>query len=265
MRAVGFLLACAAWCAITPLQAETKQERGKRVVEEALAALGGDKFLAMKDRVESGRAYSFYRDRLTGLSIATIYTRYLDSPGQGAVAARERQAFGKDEDYYVLFTDSDGYSVTFRGARPLPADRYTRWVQSTRRNVLYILRNRMKEPGLIFESQGAEVWQNTPVEVVDIIDADNNVVTVYFQTSTKLPLRQMFVRRDPATKERTEEESVFSKYRDVGGGVQWPYNITSFRNGNKVFEIFSDSVTINQDLSDDLFALGKTKVLPPEK
>jgi hypothetical protein len=102
--------------------------------------------------------------------------------------------------------------------------------------------------------------------VVDIIDADNNVVTVYFQSSTKLPLRQMFVRRDPVTKERFAEESVFSKYRDVGGGVQWPYNITSFRNGNKVFEIFSDTVTINQNLSDHLFTLsGNTKVLPPEK
>ena len=30
----------------------------------------------MQDRVESGRAYSFYRDQISGLSIATIYTQY---------------------------------------------------------------------------------------------------------------------------------------------------------------------------------------------
>ena len=37
------------------------QERGKRAIDETLAALGGDRFLAVQDRTESGRAYSFYR------------------------------------------------------------------------------------------------------------------------------------------------------------------------------------------------------------
>ncbi len=63
--------------------AETAQQRGRRVVNEALQALGGKQYLAMEDRVESGRAYSFYRQELQGLSIITIYTRYLaNTPGQ---------------------------------------------------------------------------------------------------------------------------------------------------------------------------------------
>jgi hypothetical protein len=37
--------------------AETAHERGKRVVNEALQALGGQAFLRVEDRVESGRAY----------------------------------------------------------------------------------------------------------------------------------------------------------------------------------------------------------------
>ena len=58
--------------------AETPEgARGKKVIADAIAALGGDKFLEMQDRVETGRAYSFYRDNLSGLSIAKIYTRYL--------------------------------------------------------------------------------------------------------------------------------------------------------------------------------------------
>src|SRR5579863_8808586 len=51
--------------------------RAHKVVDDAIAALGGDKFLNMEDRVEAGRAYSFYNDRLSGLSIAKIYTRYI--------------------------------------------------------------------------------------------------------------------------------------------------------------------------------------------
>jgi hypothetical protein len=260
------VLACAALLGDGDLSAQSKQERGKRVVEEALAALGGEKFLAVKDRLETGRAYSFYRDQLTGLSIARIYTRYLEKPAANGVAQRERESFGKEEDYYVLFTDSGGYQVTFRGARPLPSERYTRWLESTRRNIFYILRHRLKEPGIIFESQGTDVWQNSPVEIVDIIDADNNVVTVYFHQSTKLPLRQVSVRRDPKTRERIEDIVVFSKFRDVGGGVQWPFNIVAERNGAKVFEIYSDSVVVNSGLSDNIFTLStNTKVLPAEK
>jgi hypothetical protein len=247
------------------LPAQTNAERGKRIVDEALAALGGDRFLAMNDRVEAGRAYSFYRDRLTGLSLAKIYTRYV-TPAPNSLTVRERQAFGKNEDAIVLFLENDAYQLTFRGAKPIERERLERYRESTMRSVLYILHQRLKEPGLVFESQGSDIFANTPVEVVNITDSENRTTTVYFHRTTKLPVRQVFYRRDPETKERIEEVTLFTKWRDVGGGVQWPFNILRERNGEKIFEIFSDSVTINHNLSDDLFTLPtNTKVLKPER
>ena len=64
----------AGWLALSAVvsAAETPAERGKRVVYEGLAALGGDAFVRMNDRVESGRAYSFYRSQISGLAVATI-------------------------------------------------------------------------------------------------------------------------------------------------------------------------------------------------
>src|SRR6202790_5832656 len=94
--------------------AETPEgARGKKVIADAVAALGGDKFLQMQDRVETGRAYSFYRDNLSGLSIAKIYTRYLirpEPPVPGFLGIREREAFGKKEDSAVLLTETEGYN-----------------------------------------------------------------------------------------------------------------------------------------------------------
>jgi hypothetical protein len=247
------------------LPAQTNAERGKRIVDEALAALGGDRFLAMNDRVEAGRAYSFYRDRLTGLSLAKIYTRY-GTPAPNSLTVRERQAFGKNEDAIVLFLENDAYQLTFRGAKPIERERLERYRESTMRSVLYILHQRLKEPGLVFESQGSDIFANTPVEVVNITDSENRTTTVYFHRTTKLPVRQVFYRRDPETKERIEEVTLFTKWRDVGGGVQWPFNILRERNGEKIFEIFSDSVTINHNLSDDLFTLpANTKALKPAR
>ena len=245
--------------------AETKAERGKRVVDEALAALGSDKFLSVKDRVESGRAYSFYREQLSGLAVAKFYTQYLENPPEGQLAQRERQAFGKEEDSAVIFANGEGWEITFRGARALPADRLKRYLESTRKNIFYILQHRLNEPGLIIESQGSDIVDNQPVEAVDFTDANNDVVTVYFHRSTKLPVKQMFYRRDPQTRERFEEVTFFSKYRDVGGS-QWPFTILRERDGEKIYQMFAESVEVNKGLTDDLFAVGsKTPILKPKR
>ena len=89
-------------------------ERGKRVVYEALQAVGGKAYLAMEDREESGRAYSFFRQELEGLSTAKIYTRYL-TPVAGKPSVRERQSFGKEESSGVLFNQDGAWEITFRG------------------------------------------------------------------------------------------------------------------------------------------------------
>jgi hypothetical protein len=250
--------------------AQSNLERGKKILDDTLAALGGQKFLEMRDRVEKGRAYSFYRERLSGLSQAAIYTRYLtrpEPPVPGSFWQRERQSFGENENSgAVLFAEEEGWDITYRGARPMAKDLYARYRDSTLRNIFYILRQRLGEKDLIIEFQSTDIFDNQPVEIVNVIDADNRSVSLYIQRSTRLPVRQIYYRRNPVTKERTEEETLFGKYRDVGGGVQWPFTIQRFRNGEKIYAIYAESVVINQNLTDDLFSLSdKIKVLPPAK
>jgi hypothetical protein len=261
------LTGLATLAAIFVLHAETSQEKGKRIVNECLDALGGDNYLKMENREEAGRAYSFYRERLSGLSIAKIYTRYYSGVQDTAreLAQRERENFGKKEDYGVLFTDKDAWDVTYRGARPLPTDRFTRYKETTLRDIFYILRVRFREPGMIFESRGSDVIENSPVEIVDITDAGNLTTTVYFHQITKLPVRQVFFRRDEVTKDRDEEVTRYSKYRDAGG-VQWPFAIERDRNGEKIYEIFSESVKVdNPKEPESLYSLPSTiKLLKPE-
>jgi hypothetical protein len=263
--ACAMVMAILLACCTAAGAAETAAERGKRVIDEALRALGGDAFLHMQDRVESGRGYGFYREQLSGLAVVKIYTRYL-APVPGQVAMRERDAQGKNEDSVVLFTESGAWEVTFRGARPLTDLRYANYKDSTLRNVFYILRQRLDEPGLAFFSQGMDMYENRPVEMVDITDAANRTVTVYFDQLTKLPTRQVFKRRNPEYKDFDTEVTVYSKYRDVGGGVQWPCATLRERNGEKILEVYSESVVINRGLKDDLFTLpGNLKLLPQAK
>jgi hypothetical protein len=263
----SFAFAALAVVTAIGVRAETPEQRGKRVVDECVQALGGDRYLNMQNRVETGRVYSFYRESLTGLSIAKIYTRYdsgvIDTAHE--LAQHERDNYDKKEDYGTLFTDKEAWDVTYRGARPLPADRFTRYKETTLRDIFYILRVRLHEPGWIFESKGADVLETSAVEIVDLTDADNRTTTVYFDHLTKLPVRQVFYRRDSVTRDRNEEVTHFTKYRDAGG-IQWPFAIERDRNGEKIYEIFSTSVEVDDPkVSNNLFALPSTiKLLKPE-
>ena len=252
--------------------ADTYEQRGKKVVDDALAALGGEAFLRVQDRVETGRAYSFYNSQMSGASpVAKIYTRYLDpvgAPVPGKLLVLERQGFGIDERYgFVLFTEvPEGWEVTFRGARPFNDDQLAKYKDTTVHNFFYILRERLKEPELSYYFKGTDFYENRPVNMVEIRGADNVAVTVYFDQLTKLPTRQVYKRRNEEYHDFDTEVTEFSKYRDVGGGVQWPLNIRRERNGNKIYELFSESVEINKGLRDELFHLpGNVKILPKAK
>ena len=249
--------------------AETTQQKGKRVVDEALAALGGQAFLNMQNRVESGRIYGFYNERLSGLGVDVLYTSYLPRPEQSDpsfLGVRVRDARGKKQDDVILYTDGTGYELTFRGARPLTDVLIKQFRTATMHNVFYILRQRLGEAGLIFDSRGSDFFENRPVEIIDITDANNDTVTVYFDQSTKLPTRQLYFRKDPIDNTKLEEVSLFSKYRDVGGGVMWPFTILRERNGEKIFEMYSETVDINKDLKESMFTLpAGMKILKKDK
>lgn len=251
---------------LLPASAETRQERGKRIVDEAIQALGGNAFLQMQDRVEIGRAYSFYHKEISGLSLAHVYTRYLTAPNPpipGDLEVREREAFGKDQSDVVLLTEKQGWEITFRGASPIEDRQYANYKDSTLRNFFYILRQRLNEPGLTFYSQDNDFYESRPVEIVDITDANNNTVTVTFDQLSHLPVKQSFRRRNPDYHDFDTEVTVWAKYRDIGNGVKWPFDTHRERNGEKIFEMYADSVQIGQNLTDDLFTLpGDVKLLP---
>jgi hypothetical protein len=236
------------------LPAETVKERGKQLRDKIIQALGGDAFRNMRTRTETGRAYSFYREQLSGLAVAHIYTKYLPPEGAG-LRMVQRQVFGKKLEDAVLFTTDEAFDVTYRGAKPLADDRVKQFRETTLHDVFYILRQRLSEPGMEFESQGPDVMENQPVEALDIFDAENRNVRVWVNSTTLLPIKQRFYRWDPTINDRREEVTRYSKYRDVGNGVMWPFSTERERDTEKNFQLFSEHVTVDDPLADGLFEL----------
>jgi hypothetical protein len=129
-----------------------------------------------------------------------------------------------------------------------------------------MLRERLKEPDVSFYSLGSDIFDNRPVNIVQIACAENMPVTVYFDQSTKLPTRQTYKRRNEEYHDMDTEVTSFARYRDAGGGVQWPHDVRRERNGEKIYEMFSESVEINKGFGDELFRLpANARVLQKSK
>jgi hypothetical protein len=235
--------------------AQSQPDRAREIVAGAIKALGGGAFVHLQNRVVKGRIYSFFHDQLSGLDVATIYTQYLDQAPSKGVAIREREFLGKKQDYSYLFLENQGWDVTFRGARPIPDEDWDRYLRTLRNDIFYILRERQNEPGMTYDYGGTETYVSAQVDVVDITDAQNQTVRVYFDHNSMLPLHEKFSWLDEETKQHNDETADFDKYRDCGGGVMLPYSIQRDRNGYKSYQMFASKIDVNQSLPPNIFDL----------
>lgn len=238
-------------------QAPAPPNKAKDLIDQAVNALGGDRFLNMNSRHVSGRIYAFFHDQMSGFDVANIYTQYLDDKDVKGVRVRERQVLGKKQDYSYLYLPDQAFDITFRGARPIDAERWDRYARSTTNDILYWLRFRYNEPGMQYDYIGNQVLITAHVEVVDITDANDKTIRVYLDYNTKLPVRQSYSWLDPETREHNDEVTDYDKWRDAGNGIMWPYTIERARNGYKFYQIFASKVEINSGLPEDIFNLPK--------
>lgn len=256
-----FALSLAASTASVAYAAESSTVRGRQLIQKVVNGLGGDAFRTLSNVVESGRAYTFYEDRVKALSVATIYTRFLQpdlsrSPdAKPELLQMQREAYGRQQEDAVLFTQREAYEVTFRGARPLGEERFKQYRETALHDILYILRERLDEPGIEFEAAGADVVENQPVQTINVYDSEDRRITVWVNAGTWIPIKQRYTRWDPTIQDRHEEVTYYSNYRDSGGGVMWPFAVQREEDSEKVYQMFSDKVTLNAPLASSLFEL----------
>lgn len=255
LRAFLLILLSLSAASAQNLPPSDSQTRGKAIIDKAVAALGGSAFSHMRTLITQGRVYGFFHDQMSGLDIARTYVEYADEAPAKKLGVQERQVLGKKQDYSYLFLPDQAFDITFRGARPVPDENWQRYYRATYNDILYILRFRLKEPGLLFDYVGSEVLLSVHAEVVDVTDAEGLSIRIYFDHNTMLPIRQTYNWMDPTTRERNEEVTIYDKWRNAGFGVMWPFSIERQRNGYKIYQSFSDAVEVNKGLPAKIFDL----------
>ncbi|MGA2855222.1 MAG: hypothetical protein ABSE40_00045 [Candidatus Sulfotelmatobacter sp.] len=231
----------------TPSAAPPEDEntrKAKEVVQQGIQALGGQAYLNIRDREQSGRGYVLHHGRQEGQGV--LFWGFSQFPD------KERVELTKERDVAELYVGDKGYEITYKGARPPEKKDLDDYLRQRHFSLDTVLRTWVNEPGVLFLFDGNAIAAEHSALQVTLINAKNESVTLYFDADTHLPVKKTFTWRDPVDRQKNVEEEIYDNYRQVSG-VTVPYNVTRYFNGDMSRERFFFNVTINQGLDQAMF------------
>ena len=218
--------------------------KARAILDQAIQALGGQAYLNVQDMTQEGRSYSFHHGEPN--SLGTLFWRFRKFPD------KDRIEVTKKRDVIELYTGDKGYEVTYRGVRDLDNKEMDPYLRRRHFALDAVLRQWLNEPGVALFYEGKTVAAQKQADRVTVMNAKNEAVTLYLDSSTHLPVKKSFTWRDPVDKQRNVEEEIFDNYR-MAQNVMTPYDTTRLFNGEMAAQFFLTSASFNQGLSDSLF------------
>lgn len=218
--------------------------KARAILEQAIQALGGQAYLNAQDTIQEGRSYSFHHGEPN--SLGTLFWRFRKFPD------KDRLELTKKRDVVELYVGDKGYEVTYRGVRNMDDKEMDPYLRRRHFALDAVLRQWLNQPGVALFYEGQTVAAQKQADQVTVMNAKNEAVTLYLDSSTHLPVKKSFTWRDPVDKQRNVEDEIYDNYRPAQN-VMVPYDTTRFFNGEMAAQFFVTSARINQGLSDSLF------------
>ena len=214
------------------------------MIDQAIAALGGQAYLSIHDMEQEGRTYSFYHGRPT--SNGVLFWRFVEYPD------KERVELTKERDVAVIYTGDKAYEVTFKGPHPIEKKDLDDYLRRRKFSLETLLRGWINDPGVALFYDGNALAGNLPAQQITLINSKNEAVDLFFDLETHLPIKKSYTWRDPVDKERNVEEEIYDNYRLVQG-VMVAWGFTRYFNGDMQSQRFVSAVHLNQGLNEAMF------------
>jgi hypothetical protein len=219
-------------------------DQAQEILDRAIAALGGPEYLHVQDVTRRGQLYSFDRGQLA--SPGDRFVDYVKFPG------KERFEIGKDGKIVYLNDNEQGWELDRQGIREMPPEQIEEFNRNNRRDLDYLLRFRVHREKMALYYMGREFLDNRRVHLVELVDEDNQSLTLVVDALTYLPVQLRYQQRDPLTGERANVTDQYAKYITVQG-IKTPMHLARQRNGLRTFEAYLTEVRYNTPLLDNLF------------
>lgn len=223
---------------------EQSAAKAKELLQKTLTALGGAAYLGVRDYSCTGRLASFgSQGDLSG------YTRFLDL---WLLPDKNRTEYGKKQNIIDVVTPEAGWTLDRGGVSDIPITRLEDFQRQLKEDLDILLRNRLKEDGIVFRYAGRDIVDLKQVEWIEIVDPERRTFRIALDASSFLPLRSIVISRDPNTRERSSSLTLYSNYQPHAG-VQFPMQVVREVNGRRVYQAFYEDCKLNVSLEPALF------------
>jgi hypothetical protein len=224
--------------------AKANEKKARATLAAMVQALGGDRWLTLKDQTYIGRTSTFYQGKPTGgIGDYFDYRRFPD---------QERIEFGKKQDVLEFFIGNQGWEVTYRGKRALPQDQVDDFLRRRDHSVETAVRVWLKNPNTIVIFDKQSLVERHLADEVTLINAENDSITIEMDAQTHLPLRRTFKWRDPLYKDLNEEKEEYDDYHTLDG-IATAFTITRFHNDDMTNQRYIFKAAYDSNLPDSMF------------
>jgi hypothetical protein len=222
---------------------DSSAQKARKLIDQMIAALGGEAWLTYKTMEQQGRSYSFFQGKPT--SAGTLFWRFYEYPD------KERRELTKQRDVVYIYNGNKGYEKTYKGTAPEEGKMMQELIRRREHSLEAVMREWLKDPQTVLLYVGQKVADQQMVDVVSILNKDNQEFTIGIEIHNHLPINTRYTWRDP-DKYKVEDETIFGNYRTVQG-IATPYTITRKRDGEINGQNFLSHVEFNKTFEPGFF------------
>lgn len=223
--------------------------KGRALMEQMVQALGGQKWLGMKNEYNEGRVAGYFQGRPDD-----SYQLYFD---WREPLGPEREELTKKRNVVELYHGDTCTEVDYKGAHPQVKKICESYQRRRKHSIEYAVRVWLKEPGTIVMDDGQKLVEDRLANQVTLMNEDNDSITIELDGDTHLPLEVRYEWRDPVYHDMDKDVVQFSNYHKVDG-IETPYTRTYIHNGEMREQRYLFYARYNVVLPKDGFSVEKT-------
>lgn len=243
-----------------PAQAagQTQDQRGRKLLDQMLEALGGDAWLNRRNVRELGHLAHFFQGQPNGIVVDfTTIHQFADGDRPeaqriGFITDKSMILPGKKIDIVQIWAANTGHEVTYKGNATLPKDQIDDYYRRQDHSIESIFRVWLKSPDVMVVDEGSTMVERRLTERVSILSANNDAVTLDIDVATHLPRRRTFEWRNATFKDHDEDAEEYDDYHTIQG-LPTAFTLTRYHNGDMASQTFYSKVEYNVDLPPDTF------------
>jgi hypothetical protein len=237
---------------------QSSEQRGRFLLDQMIAALGGDLWLLRATMQLDGRTSSFFHGEPNPYIVEYHELHRFAAPNLpeadrvGFLTDRGMIMPGKKIDVVQIWKEGHGYEVTFKGQTDLPKEQVEDFYRRKAHSIEEVVQNWIHAPGVMILAGGTTMVERHLTDKITILTAQNDAVTLELDSTTHLPMRRTFQWRNPEFKDFDEEVEDYDDYHTIQG-LPTAMTITRYHNGDMTNQRYLTKVVYNAPLAPDLF------------